>query len=130
MRDRYARMMDGPSGVAVDGLVVLAGLYLAISPYVVHFSAASHELVITNLILGISMAVLGLCQTLAPGRMFGLTWAMFATGVFLIISPWVVTVGHTATRGIIWNQVVVGAVVCVLALTAGGVLGQQRRRRA
>jgi hypothetical protein len=130
MRDRYARMMDGPSGVAVDGLVVLAGLYLAISPYVVHFSAASHELVITNLILGIGIAALGLCLTLAPARMFGLTWAMAATGVFLIISPWVVTVGHTATRGMIWNQVVIGAVTCLLAFTAAGGVAGGRRRRA
>ncbi|PYC74007.1 hypothetical protein C7C46_24670 [Streptomyces tateyamensis] len=129
MRARYARVMDGPQGVAVDGLVVLAGLYLAISPYVVHFSAASHELVICNLILGIGIAALGLCLTLAPARMMGLTWAMAATGVFLIISPWVVTVGHTATRGMIWNQVIVGGLTCLLAFAAGAgmVLGNRRR---
>ncbi|GAB2705108.1 SPW repeat protein [Kitasatospora kifunensis] len=130
MRTRYARMMDGPQGVAVDGLVFLAGLYLAISPYVVHFSATSHELTITNLILGIGIAALGLGLTIAPARMFGLTWAMACAGVFLIISPWVVTVGHTATRGMIWNQVVIGGLTCLLAFTAAGmVLGAARRRR-
>jgi SPW repeat len=53
MRERYARMMDGPQGLAVDGLVFLAGLYLAISPYVVHFSSTTHELTVCNLILGL-----------------------------------------------------------------------------
>ncbi len=131
MRTRYARMMDGPQGVAVDGLVFLAGLYLAISPYVVHFSAASNELRICNLILGIAIAALGLGLTIAPARMFGLTWAMTAIGVFLVISPWVVTIGHTATRGMIWNQVIIGGLTCLLGFTAAGmVMGLGSRRRA
>ncbi|MDH6135785.1 hypothetical protein P3T37_005202 [Kitasatospora sp. MAA4] len=127
MRNRYARMMDGPQGVAVDGLVFLAGLYLAISPYVVHFSAASHELTLVNLIMGLSIAALGLGLTVAPARMFGLTWAMTAAGVFLIISPWVVTIGHTATKGMIWNNVVVGGLTCLLGFTAAGMVMGTRR---
>lgn len=130
MRTRYARMMDGPQGVAVDGLVFLAGLYLAISPYVVHFSAASHELTVVNLVIGLAIAALGLGLTIAPARMFGLTWAMIAAGVFLIISPWVVTVGHTATRGMIWNNLLVGGLTCLLGFTAAGMVMVNRRRRA
>ncbi|MFI9271641.1 SPW repeat protein [Kitasatospora sp. NPDC052896] len=127
MRARYARMMDGPQGVAVDGLVFLAGLYLAISPYVVHFSAQSHELALCNLIVGIAIAVLGLGLTLAPAQMFGLTWALTALGVWLIISPWVATVGHSASRGMIWNNVIVGGLVCLLGFTAASmVLNRQR----
>lgn len=39
------------------------------------------------------------------------------------------TVGHTATRGMIWNQVIVGGLTCLLAFTAAGmVLGASRRR--
>ena len=127
MRNRYARMMDGPQGVAVDGLVVLAGLYLAILPYVVHFSAASHELTIVNLILGLAIVNWGFGLTRCPARMFGLTWAMTAAGVFLIISPWVVTIGHTATKGMIWNNVVVGGLTCLLGFTAAGMVMGTRR---
>jgi SPW repeat len=59
--------------------------------------------------------------------MFGLTWAMGAAGVFLIISPWVVTVGHSAAKGIIWNQVIVGGLTCLLAFATAGILLGRRR---
>ncbi|CAM5368487.1 hypothetical protein SANTM175S_00397 [Streptomyces antimycoticus] len=38
MRERYARMMDARDVVFLDGPVLLAGLYFAISPWVVHFA--------------------------------------------------------------------------------------------
>ncbi|GAB2739914.1 SPW repeat protein [Kitasatospora kifunensis] len=118
MRARYARMLDGPQAVAVDGLVVLAGLYLAISGWVVHFNTTSAELTACNLIVGIAIALLGVGLTLAPARMRTLTWAAVVAGIWLIVSPWVATAGHHASAGMIWNNVITGVISCLLALIA------------
>ncbi len=39
MRERYARVAGSSQTVAADGLILLTGLYTAISPWVVHFHA-------------------------------------------------------------------------------------------
>lgn len=127
MRDRYARMLGGGRDVAlVDGPVFLAGLYCAISPWTVHFSGARPELALNNLVIGIAVALLGLCLAMAPARMYGLSWAIAALGIWMIISPWVVsTTGPGA--GAIANNVAVGAVICLLGLVAAFTLGRGRR---
>ncbi|MFK0294428.1 SPW repeat protein [Streptomyces sp. NPDC090442] len=118
MRERYAKLVGGGQAVALDGLVLLTGIYAAISPWVVHFRVTSPELTVNNLIIGLVLAVIGLGITRAPERMYRLTWTCAAIGVWLIISPWVVTAGHHATAGMIWNNVVLGAVTLVLGLAA------------
>jgi hypothetical protein len=118
MRARYARMESRRGVVAIDGMVLLAGLYAAISPWVVHFGPANPNLLINNLVLGIALAVIGMGLTLAPERMFRLSGVVAAIGVWLIISPWVVTVGHHPTAGMIWNNVVIGGICCALGLVA------------
>ncbi|MCQ8188726.1 SPW repeat protein [Streptomyces rugosispiralis] len=125
MRERYARMMDARDVVFLDGPVLLAGLYFAISPWVVHFSGTSPNLMVNNLVLGITIALLGLGLTTAPRRMYSLCWAMSAIGVWMIISPWVVARG--ADAGIIVNNVVVGAVTCLFGLIAAGMVMRKGR---
>ncbi|GAA0903173.1 MULTISPECIES: SPW repeat protein [Streptomyces violaceusniger group] len=125
MRERYARMMDARDVVFLDGPVLLAGLYFAISPWVVHFSGTSPNLMVNNLILGITIALLGLGLTTAPRRMYSLCWAMSAMGVWMIISPWVVARG--ADAGVIVNNVVVGAITCLFGLIAAGMVMRKGR---
>ncbi|MBI0297244.1 SPW repeat protein [Streptomyces sp. PRKS01-29] len=125
MRERYARMMDARDVVFLDGPVLLAGLYFAISPWVVHFSGTSPNLMVNNLILGVTIALLGLGLTTAPRRMYSLCWAMSAIGVWMIISPWVVARG--ADAGIIANNVVVGAITCLFGLIAAGMVMRKGR---
>lgn len=120
MRERYARMMDARDVVFLDGPVLLAGLYFAISPWVVHFSGTSPNLMVNNLVLGIAIALLGIGLTTAPRRMYSLCWAMSAIGVWMIISPWVVARGPDV--GMIVNNVVVGAITCLFGLIAAGMV--------
>ncbi|MFE6779545.1 SPW repeat protein [Streptomyces sp. NPDC057702] len=120
MRDRYARVLGRPGVVAVDGLLLLAGLYVAISPWTVHFAAAEPELARNNLIMGIAVAVIGLALTVAPERMGGLSGACAAIGVWLIVSPWVVT-RHPDT-GMMWNNIVAGGVICLFGLVAAAMV--------
>ncbi|AQA11455.1 SPW repeat protein [Streptomyces samsunensis] len=125
MRERYARMMDARDVVFLDGPVLLAGLYFAISPWVVHFSGTNPNLMVNNLILGITVALLGLGLTTAPRRMYSLCWAMSAIGIWMIISPWVVARG--ADAGVIANNVVVGAITCLFGLIAAGMVMRKGR---
>ncbi|MCQ4081627.1 SPW repeat protein [Streptomyces sp. RB6PN25] len=121
MRERYARMLGGRA-VAVDGLLLLAGLYAAVSPWTVHFSTLRTPLAINNVITGLAVAAFGVGLAIAAERLLGLSWAVSAIGVWLIISPWVVT--RSPDTGIMATQIATGAVICVLGL-AGAAMGMR-----
>ncbi|WP_086826853.1 SPW repeat protein [Streptomyces sp. NRRL B-24572] len=125
MRDRYARMLQTRGVAAVEELVILAGVWTAISAYTVHFSAAAPTLAISNLVVGIALAVLGLCMSMAPERSQDLNFVVLLMGAWLIVAPWVVT-RHPST-GMILSNVITGACVCLFSLTAGGLLMSKRR---
>ncbi|HZE33393.1 MAG TPA: SPW repeat protein [Actinoallomurus sp.] len=131
MRERYARMTGGRRVEMMEGLVMLTGLYLAISPWVVHFSSAYPNMMVNDLVLGLALAAIGLGLVLFPERALGLGWMLVPIGIWLIISPWVATTTHSAPKGIIWTNVVVGALACVLgAATAAMALTRRRSRGA
>ncbi len=95
MRERLERTASSGSAIAIEGLILMAGAYAAISPWVVHFSNSERNLTINNLIIGIAIAMIGLGLTLAPERMFRLAWVIVPLGVWLLISPgW--SLRHTA----------------------------------
>ena len=127
MRERYERLVTGRNAVAVDGLILLAGLYLAISPWVVHFNTVSQPLASTNLLLGLTLTALGMGLALAPERMYRLSWTCVPIGVFAIIAPWVVTVGHTATRPMIWSNAFAGGAACLFGMIAIGMVAATGR---
>jgi hypothetical protein len=131
MRERYARVLEGPRASAVDGLIVLTGLYTAISPWIVHFQGTNSIMTVNNLVIGLAMAALGLGMALRPMQMLRLGWAVSAMGVWLIISPWVASLGHSAVKPLIWNNAFVGGVAVVLGLAAMGLIwsGGERSRR-
>jgi hypothetical protein len=118
MRDRYARVLGGRDVALVDGPVFLLGLYCAASPWIVHYTTSQPPLVTHNLIMGIAIGLLALGFTRAPERMYGLSWAMCALGVWMIISPWVV--GDSPDAGVVWNNIIIGALALILGLACAG----------
>ncbi|MFJ5774095.1 SPW repeat protein [Streptomyces sp. NPDC093094] len=118
MRARYARMLGGRDVALVDGPVFLLGLYCAVSPWIVHYTTSQPDLVPHNLIVGLAIAVLALGFTRAPERMYGLSWAMCALGVWMIVSPWIV--GDSPDAGVVINNIVVGALAVILGLICAG----------
>ncbi|MFI8992814.1 SPW repeat protein [Streptomyces sp. NPDC053542] len=126
MRDRYARMLGGRDVALVDGPVFLVGLYCAISPWTVHFTASQPALVTHNLILGIAIGLLALGFTNTPARMYGMSWAISAIGVWLIVSPWIV--GDSPDAGVIWNNIIVGALATLLGLVCVGAAARSGKR--
>ncbi|MFF3513055.1 SPW repeat protein [Streptomyces sp. NPDC002573] len=119
MRERLERAASGKA-VIIEGLIMLAGIYAAISPWVMHFSGAEPNLTVNNLIVGLTIGLIGVGLAMIPERMLRLAWLAIPLGVWLVISPWVVTTGHGARAGIIWSNCVVGAVTILLGLAAMG----------
>ncbi|WP_318199637.1 SPW repeat protein [Streptomyces sp. SCL15-4] len=119
MRDRLERTASTGKAIALEGLILLTGVYTAISPWVVHFSGQPN-LTANNLIVGITTALIGLGLALVPERMFRLAWALVPLGIWLIISPWIVTPAHGARAGVIWNNILTGVITMALGLAAMG----------
>ncbi|MEU3826638.1 hypothetical protein GT045_27675 [Streptomyces sp. SID486] len=118
MRERYSRMLGGRDVALVDGPVFLLGLYCAASPWILHYTANQPSLMTHNLIVGIAISLLALGFTRAPERMYGLSWAMCAMGIWMIIAPWIV--GRAPDAGVIVNNVVIGALALALGLVCAG----------
>ncbi|WP_327181287.1 SPW repeat protein [Streptomyces sp. NBC_01334] len=114
MQARYARMLGGRDVALVDGPVFLLGLYCAVSPWILHYTASQPALMTHNLIVGIAIGLLALGFTAAPARMYGLSWAMCALGIWMIIAPWVV--GDSPDAGVVVNNIIIGALALILGL--------------
>ncbi|MFF1443174.1 SPW repeat protein [Streptomyces sp. NPDC058295] len=114
MQARYARMLGGRDVALVDGPVFLLGLYCAVSPWILHYTASQPALMTHNLIVGIAIGLLALGFTAAPARMYGLSWAMCALGIWMIIAPWVV--GDSPDAGVAVNNIIIGALALLLGL--------------
>jgi hypothetical protein len=115
MRERYAKILGGRNAVAMDGFVLLTGLYLAISPWVVTAMNGFSRLTVNNLVIGIGVACVGLALRLAPEHAHQMSWTMVAVGIWMIITPWVI---GPSIAPVIWNNVCTGAVIMLLGLVA------------
>ncbi|MFF0222952.1 SPW repeat protein [Streptomyces sp. NPDC004629] len=124
MRERYARMLGGRDVALVDGPVFLLGLYCAASPWILHYTTSQPALVVHNLIMGIAIGLLALGFTRAPERMYGLSWAMCALGVWMIIAPWIV--GTSPDAGVVASNVVIGALALFLGLICAGTAARSK----
>lgn len=125
LRAKYEAAAETPSARAVEGLAFMAGLYLAISPWVVGFNHFT-TLTANNLIVGIALAVLALGFASAYGRTHRIVWVAPLIGVWTIIAPWVVS-GHFATTATLWSNIVTGVIAVLLGLGAMS-LGMNRTR--
>ncbi|MEO3809086.1 SPW repeat protein [Sphaerisporangium sp. B11E5] len=114
MRAKYERASCSKFAQAIDGLTLLAGLYLAISPWVAGFFGLP-RITVSNLVTGLFLAALGVGFASAYGRTYGLTWLAPVLGVWTILSPWIL---RSATTSTVWNNVVTGVVILLLGLGA------------
>jgi hypothetical protein len=130
LRAQSERATSTPAAQAVEGLSLLAGLYLAASAWIIGFTAFN-TLTIVNLIAGIAFTLLAMGYVnSAYERMHGLSWAALGIGVWTIIAPWVVN-GNVNTTHTIWSNCVIGGVMVLLSLATAvmGVGGGRGMRR-
>jgi hypothetical protein len=130
LRERYAAVSARPTTGAIEGLCMLTGLYLAISPWVVGFQNTAPALRVSNLITGIALAVLGMGFGSILERTHGLGWVACAIGAWTIVAPWAVSGTDSVFKNIV-NNAIVGGVACALGLAtmAIGLMKRQRGTR-
>ncbi|BCB89414.1 membrane protein [Phytohabitans suffuscus] len=126
LRTRFERAAELPVAQAIEGLGFMAGLFLAISPWVLGFSDLP-ALAISNLVTGIALMVLALGFASAFERTHGVAWVAPLIGVWTILAPWLVE-GPADTTTTIWNNVVVGGVCTLLGLVALPLVLRRGRR--
>lgn len=118
LRAGYERAAESPVVQATLGLTLLAALYTAISPWIIGFDGLS-RLTVIDVITGLAAAGLAVGFSSVLDRTHGVLWTLPALGVWLIIVPWV-HAGASPDAGMIWSNVVAGAVITVLGLIATG----------
>jgi hypothetical protein len=125
LRMRYDQAAETRTAQFTDGLAILAGLYLALSAWIVGFSGLT-SLAISNLVTGVAVVVLAFGFATAYARVHGVAWVTPIIGVWTILAPWLVSGAGHHTRSVVSN-VIVGAVCVVLGL-ATMALGMRRAR--
>ncbi len=96
------------------GMMVVVGLYTALSPSLVGFT--SHRLATVSLIIGIAVAVLAVGFSCAPDRCRGLTWVVPVLGFWLAGAAWVLDVS-VAPRAA-WSNIMAGVAIVILGVVA------------
>jgi len=126
-RETYDRAGSNAPSQIGDGLTLLAGLYLAISPWVVGFNGF-RNLTINNLIVGLAVVALAMGLASAFGRTYGVSWLVPLLGIWTILAPWVIR-GRPATTDTVWNNLVTGAVIAVCSFAAMAAALLQRKKQ-
>lgn len=128
LRERYERAFETPQAWALEGLMLMAAAYAAISPWVLGFNDSSNELAASNLIVGLALVVMSFGFAASNVHLHGLTWVAPLIGVWLVITPWVVQ-GTDHTAGVIVNNVIVGGCIALIgaAMTAVSMRGGAHR---
>lgn len=120
MRQRYEQAFETPQAWVSEGLLLMAAIYAAISPWVVGFHSRSAGLAVSDLIIGLALATLTLAVAASNLHLHGLTWVAPLLGIWLIITPWVVR-GTDRTAGLLVSNVVVGACIVLIGAAMTGV---------
>jgi SPW repeat len=107
--------------------VLLTGLYLAVSPWVVGFTGTAPRLAVNDLILGLAVAIIGLGLAQAPLVMYRLSWAMVGIGGWTVVAPFAMSSAYDNTRGVV-NNVIAGGLTVLLGLCAVAMLMSAARR--
>jgi hypothetical protein len=118
MRGRMDRIATSGSTQALEGVALLAGLYAAISPWVIDFHGSNGALTLSDLVVGLTVVAVALGLGANASRQ-AMSWVSPILGVWLIVSLWVIA-GTSLDAGIIVSNVVVGAVVVLAGCAAMG----------
>lgn len=129
MQARYERIASTHRSGFLVGCTLLAGLYLAISPWVIPFGGGSvPRLNLNDVVTGLALVVLCFLLASAYSRVHNLAWMVPVIGVWTLVAPWVILRGSFSTGSMISN-VVTGGVTILLGLAIFGLGEFQLTRR-
>src|ERR1700743_2324261 len=114
LRANYERVAESMSAHFTFGLALLTGLDGAASSWIVGFSGS---LATSDLIVGIAVAFLAYGFATTLDRAHGMTWTLPVLGGWVLASRSVRPRG-ALTAGMMWSNVVAGALLTFLGLNA------------
>lgn len=120
LRNRLDRVSETPQAWTVEGLAVIAGLYVAISPWVVNFHGLNTSLTVSDLIVGLAAAVLAGGLGSAYSHAHGMSWVLPISGAWVIASMWAIH-GTTLNLGVLLSNIIAGGCLLLLGLGSMGV---------
>ena len=101
----------------LNWIVALAGLWELLSPFILGYSAMTVAMW-NAIIFGVILIITGLWAALTTemGAEKILNWFNALVGLWLVVSPFILT--FSAAMVPLWNGIIVGVVVIILALVA------------
>jgi len=108
-------------------LGILAGLWVAISPWFLVLQHGGNNAAATNLIVGLAVVGLGLFAVSGSRGFSGLEVGSLLAGFWLILSPFILDEKFAIAAPMYWSNVLAGALIAVVGLAA---LGETRRLSA
>lgn len=121
LRARYEAAGETPQAQTLDGLTLLAGLYLAISPWVIQFSGAAFDLAMSNIVTGVAVAMLAMGFASAFSRTHTVAWVVPLIGAWTVISPFVI-LGAGVSTGMVLSNVITGGLTILLGVGLGSLV--------
>jgi uncharacterized membrane protein len=116
LRNKYEQANETWAAHAITGAVLMTGLYLAVSAWVVGFQALT-PLAVTNVLTGLVIVGLAFGLAAAYERFHGVAWVIPALGVWTFIAPWVIR-GGVDTTPAVSNNITVGTICALLGAAA------------
>jgi hypothetical protein len=99
-------------------LGMVAGLWVAISPWFLVLQHGGNNATVSNLIVGLAVAALGLYALSGSRGFHGLQVGSVLAGVWLILSPFILHATYTITNSMYWSNIFAGAVIVLIGLAA------------
>lgn len=102
---------------SLSWLVAVAGLWEILAPFILGFSAATVAMW-NAIVIGVVLIVLAVWAALSENVTADRTldWINAVVGVWLFVSPFIL--GYSAVGVALWNSLIIGVVVIVLAVWA------------
>ena len=117
----------GISAQAAAALGMLAGLWVAISPWFITLQYRGANATVTDLIAGLAAAAVGAAALASPRGFPGLQFGGLLLGAWLIISPVVLDEKFPIAHPMYWSNSWSGGVLMVLALASLAILPRPAR---
>lgn len=95
-----------------SGTNLVAGIWLILAPFILGYSSVTAA-VWNDIVIGLAVAGLAWVRVAKPTEREGVSWINVVLGVWLLAAPF--ALGYTATAAAMWNDIVIGIVVVVLA---------------
>jgi SPW repeat len=117
----------GLGAQAIGTLSLLAGLWVAVSPWFLMLQHGGGNATAANLIAGLAVAALGAVTLAGPRGYAGLQSGSLLLGAWLIVSPFILDAKFAIAAPMYWSNIWAGAVLVILGLAGLGVARRPTR---